>query len=265
MRNVYGNENAAQIQLRGELGGNVSFSCPVTREPLYLLYLQKGSLFVNGHHASKSVEGRTWENTWMDQDKTVHMHSLNVSHEGDYTCLVAYNAHSDYQETIVHLSIKANYSKPEVKVLHSDEIHWLVNCSSHGGYPISQMIWNQESQMMEDENSSVTRDDVTMTFNSSSTVYFNCSMGEIKFISCSVGGIDSQLFSVCKPKDRPPPTTHTTVIAVAMCVPAIISVIGIGLCLRKTCRRGQGGRTEPAESLSQEEQGTPLTGVAVAS
>nr|XP_020505292.1 T-lymphocyte activation antigen CD80-like [Labrus bergylta] len=264
MRNVSGNENAAQIQLRGELGGNVSFSCPATQESLYLLYLQKGSSFVNGHYASKSV-GRTWENTWMDQDKkTVHMHSLNVSHEGDYTCVIAYNEHSDTKETVVHLSIKANYSKPEVKVLHRDDIHWLVNCSSHGGYPRSPMIWNQESQMMEDVNSSVTRDDVTMTFNSSSTVYFNCSMGEIRSISCSVGGIDSQLFSVCKPKDRPPPTTHTPVIAGTICV-ALIFFIGIGLCLRIKCRRGQGGGTKPAGPSSQEEQGTPLTAVAVAS
>uniref|UniRef100_UPI0037E82FF8 uncharacterized protein n=1 Tax=Semicossyphus pulcher TaxID=241346 RepID=UPI0037E82FF8 len=192
-------ESAALIELRGEVGGNVTIQCAVEWRPILFLYFQKGTDFVNGYHASKKISSNKWANTWMSQDKAVHIYSLKVSHGGDYDCLVKYNDSHEIHKYVIHLSITANFSKPAVTLHPIDDIHWLVTCSSHGGYPSSEIMWNvPESPMVKAVNSSETTDPVTLTINRSSTVFFNCSGGEMKNLSCSVGGVTSDIFSVCE-------------------------------------------------------------------
>lgn len=48
------------------------------------------------------------------------------------------------------------------------------------------------------KNSSEMQDPDIMTVNSSSTVSFNCSSGELRSISCAAGDATSDFFSVCE-------------------------------------------------------------------
>eukprot|EP00064_Thunnus_orientalis_P005076 superscaffoldBa00000484_g5089 len=110
-----------------------------------------------------------------------------------------------------------------------------------GGYPQRKMRWsgavtgNTSSQMWKVLNSSEVPDPNTMLFNSSSTASFNCSYGEQKFLSCSVGNVTSELFKVCVPqKTDKKPGDHTMMVA-AICAVAVV-VIGL-LLLLWTCRK----------------------------
>uniref|UniRef100_UPI0037E6F88C CD276 antigen-like n=1 Tax=Semicossyphus pulcher TaxID=241346 RepID=UPI0037E6F88C len=248
-------ESAAPIEFRGEVGGNVTIQCAIERRPILFFYFQKGTDFVNGYHASKKIGSNKWANTWMSQDKAVHIYSLNVSHGGDYDCLVKYNDSHEIKKNFIHLSITANFSKPAVTLHPIDDIHWLVTCSSHGGYPSSEMMWNvPESPMVKAVNSSETTDPVTLTFNRSSTVFFNCSGGETKNLSCSVGGVTSDIFSVCTPKDPPGPSPFTPSVIAAICVAVVIAIIFITvLCLRgrKCKKRQRGAATSPGVQLEK--------------
>ena len=97
--------------------------------------------------------------------------------------------------------IAANFTKPEVTEHQCDDSHWLVSCSSHGGLPKAKMMWNvDESLLVNIVNSSENPDPDTQTWNCSSTAFFNCSRGEITEISCTVGTVTSEIFSVCKSK-----------------------------------------------------------------
>ncbi|XP_034556995.1 uncharacterized protein LOC117825320 isoform X2 [Notolabrus celidotus] len=221
-------KNAAVIRLKGEVGGEVIFRCPVERRDIQHLFLQKDLSFVNGYYKEKVLPS-TWPNTKMDKETmTVHMNSLNVSHEGNYDCLIEYTNTHETLPTVIHLSITANFSVPAYTVLHQDETHWLVTCSSHGGYPTSTMIWNTDgSEMVKVVNSSEMTDPITLTINSSSTALFNCSKGEMKLISCSVGSVTSPLFSVCTSKP-PDPQSYSLIIVATI-------LVGVTLCVTFVC------------------------------
>ncbi|KAM9359398.1 uncharacterized protein ABDE67_002515 [Symphorus nematophorus] len=202
---VTGNTQTPLIQLRGEAGGNVTIHCPFEEHRTIIsFYFQKTTntkeeVFVNGYHVSRNMsEVQTWENTQVDYGvTTVYMLNLNISHSGDYRCLIRYQSGIGFVETKVHLSVTANYSKPKVTTT-CDVLFCQVTCASHGGYPQTKITWSEsENPMLRVENSSEMRDPVTMMFNSSSTAYFNCSKGEMKHLSCSVGDVTSDLFSVC--------------------------------------------------------------------
>ncbi|XP_078102477.1 T-lymphocyte activation antigen CD86-like [Sander vitreus] len=233
-------ESAALIQLRGEVGGNVTFHCPIANRELKFLYLQKGKIFVNGYYESKDTSHLAWKNTIMDHDKTtMHMYNLNVSHRGEYQCLFQYSGSSTTQKQVIHLSLTANYSKPALTVRYSDENHrsCLVTCASHCGYPGKTVMWNvPESQMWTLLNSSEMSDPKTMKVNSSSTAYFNCSNGETS-ISCSVGNVSSDMFSVCAPIDPPPVLRSPVIEAICAVVGSIVSV----LLLWWRCKKGKRG------------------------
>lgn len=100
-------ESAAQIQLRGEVGGSVTFHCPVDKQrTIRFFYFQKGDIYVNGYHTEKPLETPTWKNTRLDRDKkAVHMDHLNVSHSGDYHCHIQYTDNPTATETVIHLSL----------------------------------------------------------------------------------------------------------------------------------------------------------------
>ncbi|XP_070762480.1 T-lymphocyte activation antigen CD86 isoform X2 [Enoplosus armatus] len=236
-------EVAAQIQLTGEVGGNVTFRCPVAKPtPIKLFYLQKGQVFVNGYYASKNIEDKAWENTKLDRNKTtVHMNSLNISHSGDYQCHIISDSHTQ-PATVIHLTVTASYSKPKATMDCRDGLSCTVTCASHG-YPGDKMMWNvtgsQKDESWKVVNRSEMNDPYTMMVNSSSTANFNCSNGELKF-SCFVGDVTSNMFSVCTPLD--PEELKDNVIVAAMCAVVVISFIMVILLLCWKCRKGQKGR-----------------------
>ncbi|XP_031153082.1 uncharacterized protein LOC116048248 isoform X2 [Sander lucioperca] len=237
-------ECAALNQLRGEVGGNVTFHCSVANQELKFLYLQKGEIFVNGYYESKDTSQLAWKNTIMDHDKTtMHMYNLNVSHRGEYQCLFQYSGSSATQKQVIHLSVTANYSKPALTVRYSDENHHscLVTCASHCGYPGNKVTWNvPESQMWNVLNSSEMSDPKTMMVNSSSTAYFNCSNGATS-ISCSVGNVSSDKFSVCASIEPPPVPPSPVIEAICAVVGiTIISIVSV-LLLWWRCKKGQRG------------------------
>ncbi|XP_054455697.1 uncharacterized protein LOC129091988 [Anoplopoma fimbria] len=216
-------ESADTIQLRGEVGGKVSFNCPVDKQkPLHLLYFQKDGIFVNGYYASKNASSQGWENTILDLNRTTMiMYNLNLSHSGDYQCIIRY---SDYAtrgvpDIHLHLDVTANYSKPTHTVHCSDSNHHfgcLVTCSSHGGYPETEVMWHTPLKTLRVVNNSGVSDPDTKTFNISSAAYLNCSDGKLTSVNCSVGDVSSGMFSVCTPKD-PPDSNNPHVIPVAIC------------------------------------------------
>ncbi|XP_061538706.1 uncharacterized protein LOC133405601 isoform X3 [Phycodurus eques] len=182
-------ESFAQIQLRGEVGENVTIHCPVDRhKTITFFYFQKGQEFVNGFHTLKKIQKAKWENTSVENDSaTVQMVKLKASHS-------------------------ANFSKPTV-ITSCHANRCLLTCSSHGGYPRSELMWkvigNSSGPMWTVLNVSEESDPNTMLYNTSSTVSFNCSYGEEMLISCSMGGVTSELLFVCVPKHRPEIVKHT--------------------------------------------------------
>lgn len=96
-----------------------------------------------------------------------------------------------------YLSDVGDFSEPEIRVLHSDEIGWTVMCSSHGGYPSSTMNWNP-SGSWKVINSTKRQDPATLTYNISSTAVFNCTTDEVQSINCSAGNVTSTQLSICE-------------------------------------------------------------------
>ncbi|XP_070685962.1 T-lymphocyte activation antigen CD80-like [Pempheris klunzingeri] len=179
------------------------------------------------------------------------MYQLNISHSGDYHCHIRHSNSISVSDTVIHLSVTANYSQPAVTVYrHKDGSSCLVTCASHGGYPEAKMVWNVPSgQMWNTVNSSEKSDQDTMTFNSSSTAIFNCSKGEIKLLSCSVADVTSNMFKVCTPWEDPPGLPKTMIAAICS-VMAVCVFGGMVLLLRWKCKKGlrHGARARSTEN-----------------
>ncbi|XP_044210968.1 T-lymphocyte activation antigen CD86 [Thunnus albacares] len=236
-------ESVVQTSLRGEVGQNVTFHCPSEKQrTIKLFYFQRDNKFVNGFHALKNVP-EPWENTRLNKT-AVQMFNLKVSHSGNYDCIIQYSD-NQFAPTHIHLSVTANYSKPNVTI-SCDKNHGyscLVICASQGGYPQRKMRWsgavtgNTSSQMWKVLNSSEVPDPNTMLFNSSSTASFNCSYGEQKFLSCSVGNVTSELFNVCVPQEPADNSDdHSMIARVAAICAVVVVVIGL-MFLKWTCRK----------------------------
>ncbi|XP_035536018.1 CD276 antigen [Morone saxatilis] len=200
----------ADLNLSGEVGGNVTIRCPFDKDrKISFFYFQKGHMFVNGYYGERKMDQKQvpkWNNTRLDRDNnTVYMYNLTVAHSGDYQCHIKYSESDLINETKIHLSVTANYSKPEVKQYCSSKnqvFGCLVTCASHGGYPDQEIVWNVDgAQMWNVVNISKTKDPHTRMFSVYSSAYYNCSNGPLEALSCSVGAITSEMFSICKPKD----------------------------------------------------------------
>lgn len=96
---------AAQVQLKGQIGQNVTFNCPHNEKKIKLFYLQKDQTLVNGFHAEKPLQTPTWENTEVVNFTTVHMYRLNISHQGTYRCIIQYNDKQLDDKQQIHLSV----------------------------------------------------------------------------------------------------------------------------------------------------------------
>ncbi|XP_074536268.1 uncharacterized protein LOC141798295 [Halichoeres trimaculatus] len=252
---VYVTEGTSQEELQGKVGGSVIFRCPVEpNKSLKMLYLQRDLSFVNGFYASRNISQK-WQNTQMDEkNMIVTMHSLNVSHEGTYQCIIEYYNDPISHKTSIHLKVTGDYSEPKLMVLHQDEISWTVMCSSHGGYPSSsssEIAWNPNGSRKV-LNSTEVRDPVTLTFNSSSTAVFNCTKDEKQFINCTIGGVTSTQLPICTSK--PPDPLGSTVFIVAIVVSIIIFVIGVSVLVktRRKCRNSEGAEVEAPEAVRPE-------------
>lgn len=85
-----------EIQVRAEVGGNVSIYCPVNpRWKIKYFYLQKlvdgfpPQVFVNGFHLERNMSSISkWNNTRLDPHNktTVHMDNVTLKHAGVYKC-----------------------------------------------------------------------------------------------------------------------------------------------------------------------------------
>lgn len=110
-------ESADPLHIRAEAGGNVTFRCPADekRRPAFF-YFQIGHIFVNGYYASKNIN-TSWENTRVEPNRThVHMYRLNISHSGDYLCIIQYNG----SNTITEVPIKLTVTGTSVKQWHNN-------------------------------------------------------------------------------------------------------------------------------------------------
>lgn len=263
--------------LRGEVGGNITIHCPYdTRKTIKFFYFQKpDKTVVNGYHVEKkNNDGKkfpTWENTRVENKTTVHMTNLNISHKGEYDCFIMYSDSTDRpSKTRVRLSVTANYSKPEVSVKCNDGLSCMVTCASHGGYPGTEMKWSVPgSPIWKVVNNSKTPSPVTKLVNSSSTAYFNCSQGELKYLSCHVGEVTSEMFSVCAPEDPAPGQYEHFLIPVAICGVVTFTVLSGVLvwwkCIKRRIRavavngrQVNGSKDEVIQlNQNQEEEKTP--------
>lgn len=237
-------DRGSAAHLTGEVGGNVTFRCPVDHQRTTdFVYLQRGTQFVNGYYASKDELKNTWTNTKFDRENsTVLMYSLNLNHSGKYSCHIRYSDQSDIVESTIILTVTAKYSKPTVtSVCREKNVQFChVTCSSYSGYPKAQMIvqtvvGNTSSQIWANMESNEVYNSSSMLYDSFSTAYYNCSSEEIKF-SCSVGNVTSDVFSVCAPQ-KP---NNTPVMAAAICIVVVVIVIAVILCCRR--RAGDNGR-----------------------
>ncbi|KAG7479201.1 CD276 antigen-like [Solea senegalensis] len=234
--------------LRGEVGGNVTFRCPVNKtRTIIFIYFQSGDKFVNGYHTIRDKEmPEPWGNTKMDRNKAhIDMIRLNISHNGVYRCIIRYNDNNTPEVHNIKLAVTANYSKPSVETTCDDgNLGCVVTCSSHGGYPKTKMklitpeSGNSSTQVFKEVKSSHVSSPDTMLFNSSSTTYINCTSGQWKYLSCSVGEATSHTFSVCEPKRVPESNNQTLIIAfVVMAVIICVTIVIVScklLCKKKT-------------------------------
>uniref|UniRef100_A0A3Q3WR17 Immunoglobulin domain-containing protein n=1 Tax=Mola mola TaxID=94237 RepID=A0A3Q3WR17_MOLML len=220
--------------VKGQVGGNVTIRCPVNKEKtIQFFYLQKDNTFVNGFHTLREIHTQRWENTRLDNNSktAVLMFNLNITHSGDYKCIINYSDSDQHDTTVIQLSVTANYTKPEV-MKSCNGFSCRVTCVSYGGYPGRKMIWDiPGSTMWQVANSSEREDPDTNMVNSSSTANFNCSGGELSYLSCYVGLVKSNFFSVCESKDH--------VIIATICV-LTVSVIIVSLLVWK-CRKENTG------------------------
>lgn len=96
------------IQITGEIGGDVTFPCPVDKDRTpNFFYLQREQNFVNGYYVGREVPTKPWENTRVDRiERTVHMFRLNISHSGEYQCHIQYkDSDKKTTTTSIHLSV----------------------------------------------------------------------------------------------------------------------------------------------------------------
>ncbi|XP_036939836.1 putative selection and upkeep of intraepithelial T-cells protein 1 homolog [Acanthopagrus latus] len=236
------NGSVEHIEVRGEVGGNVTIHCPSTKhKTIYLFYFQRGDTFINGYFAKKTIpDDMKWENTRVDNGSTtLHMYNLNISHIGTYKCIIRYMDGTENFDN-VHLSVTATYSKPEVKVVCSDDSPTcLATCTSHGGYPSSTMDWRvSRSQMWRRVNKSEMEDRNTLMFNSSSTASFNCSEGELMF-NCTVGNVTTEMYSICK--GPPPPVKNAEILAAIIIIGVVVVAIIVTSVLYWKHKRRQRG------------------------
>ncbi|XP_029374277.1 uncharacterized protein LOC115053590 [Echeneis naucrates] len=229
------------IHLSAEVGGNVTFPCPADKLNITFLYFQTGGKFIHGYHEHEDLrQYGFWENIRVDHnEKLVHMYNLNVSHNRLYECIVQFK-NGKIKRKNIQLSVTANYTKPNVTKTCQAGVGCVVTCASHGGFPKTEMTWNVpvssnvSSQMWRVINSSQVPSPVL--FISYSMAHFNCSRGKLTHLSCSVGEINSDMFSVCEPEVEP--DKKIPLLLAILAVVVIFMTVVITCC----CRRWRGER-----------------------
>ncbi|XP_053279003.1 uncharacterized protein LOC128440340 [Pleuronectes platessa] len=224
---------SSEPSLSGEVGGNVTFRCPVNdQRTIKMFYFQRDEVFVNGFYAVREITAPKWPNTRLDRKSThVDMYNLNISHTGTYKCIIEYNNDQDVRISFIQLNVTASYSKPNV-TQSCDDARCLVTCAFYGGYPGKMVDWklhgsrNTDNQLWNVENNTQVHSPSTMLVNSSSIVYFSCSHGEVRNLSCSVGNVTSDWFPVCERKLEVKPNSHSPIkIATAVCAVLILLLL----------------------------------------
>ncbi|KAG7226020.1 hypothetical protein INR49_018630 [Caranx melampygus] len=239
---VTGSANTKYLQ--GEIGGNVTFNCFAGEKAnATFFYFQINETFINGYYEDKDLlkYKKRWNNTKLDGN-TVHMYKLKVSDSGLYQCIMLFK-NEGVRKEYYQLSVTAKYSQPTVIKSCEEGFSCFVTCASHGGYPGTEMTVNvpvpknTSGQMWKVVNISQMSNPITMEYNSTTTVVFNCSKGQLTHISCSVGEVTSPMFSVCEHRPEPDPSDHTVVI-IAICAVAVF-IVSVGLLLYCRCKKRQ--------------------------
>ncbi|CAB1460165.1 unnamed protein product [Pleuronectes platessa] len=150
---------SSEPSLSGEVGGNVTFRCPVNdQRTIKMFYFQRDEVFVNGYYADREIPAPKWPNTRLDRKSThVDMYNLNISHTGTYKCIIEYNNDQDVRISFIQLNVTASYSKPNV-TQSCDDARCLVTCAFYSGYPGNMVEWklhgsrNTDNQLWNVEN-----------------------------------------------------------------------------------------------------------------
>ncbi|XP_061781849.1 uncharacterized protein [Nerophis lumbriciformis] len=182
---------AESAEIRGEIGGNVTFTCPVDEgENITFFYLQKNGVFVNGFHRDHDLE-EAWNNTRVVKGITiVEMFHLNASHNGEYQCIISYEEGSVPETTKIHLIVTANYSTPTFNKSRVDDVCH-VSCATDGGYPCTNLTLDcvDCGDIALDVRSGPNQPDPnTGLWRLSSEASYDCSDGERK-LGCSASGV----------------------------------------------------------------------------
>ncbi|XP_023132194.3 uncharacterized protein LOC111572667 [Amphiprion ocellaris] len=250
-------ERVVPMSLRGEVGGNVTFKSPTVKQgKTKYMYLQKGSVYINGYHSTWNITQPVWQNTRVDSSTNeVHMFGLNMSHSGVYDLYIHYSNDPEPTRIIIRLNVTGKYTTPSVTPVCSDENNFkrcIVTCASHGGFPLSSMTWNvfgtenTSNNNWQVLNRTELQSKATKLFTSSSTAYFNCSRGELKF-SCSVSGVTSDEHSVCAHQDSL--NNPSLIVIITACLVPFLLVI-LGLCWWRCKKRPI--RTVVAQNVVEE-------------
>ncbi|KAM9853860.1 uncharacterized protein ACBR49_004624 isoform 2-T2 [Aulostomus maculatus] len=254
---------ADSFHLIGDFGGNVTFRCTtIERKPIKFFYLQRDMAtpeFVNGFYINKSIQWQPWKNTEVYNNKAiVHMYNLNMSHSGNYECVICYTDSDDVHKEKIRLNVTAKYSTPTVSVSYDDKHHsCYVTCSVHGGYPAKEIKWDvpgNNGQMWNVVNNSDKSDPDTKLVNISSTAFFNSSYGGFEFVRCSVGS-DTSSTTACirnKPAGPSTPEMLLPICVVAIVVVALVLILGI-ILWRRSIRQPPGQEQIEIQGTEQQE------------
>ncbi|KAJ8280433.1 hypothetical protein GJAV_G00054500 [Gymnothorax javanicus] len=259
-----GQRNRTQETVHAEVGGLVRLPCELQSQGnVTFMYMQRVNppAFVNGfHHKRASEPHEMFSNrsavplslAW------VELWDVRVSDEGKYECILM-DETPDIKKKTLYLKVTAKFSAAVVKAnCSSDNVGGCgctVTCTSSGGYPCTSVKWTFQPQVADAQwmevNNSCLQDEVTRLYTSSSSIFINSSQ-PLK-ITCTVGGVVSQLQEVCNSSGH---DFHDWMVLIASMVAAslFILVIIILMSKRKTCPA-----TEPPDLEEDIEQIAPNT------
>ncbi|XP_063209646.1 LOW QUALITY PROTEIN: T-lymphocyte activation antigen CD86 [Chroicocephalus ridibundus] len=154
----------------------------------------------HGQEKHDNLSPKYINRTKMDMDKwTLQLLNAGIVDEGQYTCIIQHRVKGSPK--VIHrseclLHIIANYSQPEIALLHTEErmaARWPnkylnLSCSSSGGYPEpKQMTWLISHENTTHEltgHTDVSQDAVTKLYNVTSKLNIPVPTNTLTNISC---------------------------------------------------------------------------------
>ncbi|XP_073719503.1 T-lymphocyte activation antigen CD80 [Misgurnus anguillicaudatus] len=201
----------------GVLGQNVTLQCPKTRTiPATRLYIQKedgaNQVFINGFDTEKELPVKLkykYRTNVNRTDLSMEMKNISFPDEGLYSCIVFYTP-TDKEEFTFHLKVTAEYNVPNLTANCNEpnpvtggkkcEL-FILNCSSTGGYPQSNVEWSGlNSSLKRIIHDKSFQDPTSKTWTIIQTISYLCN--KPTNISCSVDTSVSNIVSICETGDK---------------------------------------------------------------